>query len=76
MGALRSLRSKKNVAADKIQEMHMLSNEENEKWITDFVERETAVARKQVQDSETAIMQDMTTAAHGGTTTGKPETKF
>jgi hypothetical protein len=38
-----------------------------------FVEGETAVARKQVQDSETAMMEelkDMTTA------TGKPETTF
>jgi len=40
------------------------------------VERETAVARKRVQDAETAIMQDMTTAETGGTTTGMPETTF
>jgi len=40
------------------------------------VERETAVARKRVQDAETAIMQDMTTAENGGATTGKPETTF
>jgi len=38
------------------------------------VERETAVARKQVQDAETAIMQDMTTAENGCPTTGKPKT--
>ena len=37
-----------------------------------FVERETAVASKQVQDTETAIMQEMITAENGGTTTGKP----
>jgi len=43
------------------------------------VEREAAVAGKRVQDAETAIMQelnDMTTAEHVGTTTGRPETLF
>ena len=42
----------------------------------DYVERETAVARKRVQDAETAIMQqlnDMTTVEKVGTTTEKPE---
>jgi len=76
LGALRSLRSKKKLAAEKRQETHFSSNEEREKWIEDFVERETAVARKRVQDAETAIMQDMTTAENGGATTGKPETMF
>jgi len=76
LGALRSLRSKKKLAAEKRQETHFLSNEEREKWIEDFVERETAVARKRVQDAETAIMQDMTTAENWGATTGKPETTF
>jgi len=64
--ALHSLRSKKKLAAEKRQETHFLSNEEREKWIEDFVERETAVARKRVQDAETAIIQDMTTAENGG----------
>ena len=43
------------------------------------MERETAVARKRVQDAETAIMQelkDMTTAECTGTTTRKPKTMF
>jgi len=40
------------------------------------VERETAVARKRVQDAETALMQDMTSAEHECATTGKPETMF
>jgi hypothetical protein len=40
------------------------------------VERETDVARKPVQDAETAIMQVMTTAETGGVTTGNPETTF
>jgi Uri superfamily endonuclease len=34
------------LAAEKRQERHFLSNQEKEKWIEDFVERETAVARK------------------------------
>jgi len=72
-GALRSLRSDKQLAGEKRQEMHFISNEEKEKekWIEDFVERETTVARKRVQDEETAMMhelKDMTTA------TGNPET--
>jgi hypothetical protein len=76
LGALRGLRSKKKLAAEKRQETHFLSNEEKEKWIEDFVDRETAVARKCVQDAETAIMQDMTTAENECATTGKPETMF
>jgi len=76
LGALRSLRSKKKLAVEKRQETHFLSNEEREKWIEDFVERETAVARKRVQDAETANMQDMMTAETGGGTTGKPDTTF
>jgi len=40
------------------------------------VERETAVARKRVQDAETALMQDMMTAENECATTGKPETTF
>jgi len=59
--------------------MHIYSNEENEKSIEDYVERETAVARKRVQDAETVIMQelnDVTTAENAGVTTRKPETTF
>jgi len=37
--------------------MHFLSNEEKEKWIEDYVDREPAVARKRVEDAETAIQQ-------------------
>ena len=76
LGALRSLRSKKKLAAEKRQETHFLSNEEKKKWIENCGERETAVARKRVQDAETAIMQDMTAAENGGATAGKPETTF
>jgi len=73
LGALRSLRSKKKLAAEKRWETNFLSNKEKVKWIEEFVERETAVARKRVQDAGTAMMQelkDMTTA------TGKRETTF
>jgi len=79
LGALRSLRSKKKLSAEKRQETQFLSNDEKEKWIKDYVERETAVARKRVQDAETATMRelnDMTTAENAGATTGKPETTF
>jgi len=79
LGALRSLRSKKNLEAEKRQETHFFSNDEKEKWIKDYVERETAVARNRVQDAETAIMQelnDMTTAENMRAITGKPETTF
>jgi len=48
LGALRSLRSKKKLAAEKRRETHFLCNEEREKWIEDYVEQETAVARKRV----------------------------
>jgi len=74
--ALRSLLCKKKLAAEKRQETHFSSKEEKEKWIRDFVERETTVARKRVQDAETAIMQHMTTAENECPTTGKPETRF
>jgi len=35
LGALRSVRSKKKLVAEKLREMHFLSNEEKEKWIED-----------------------------------------
>jgi len=57
----------------------LLRIDKKEKWIKDYVERETAVARKGVQDAETAMMQelnDMTTAENVGATTGKPEITF
>ena len=76
---MRSLQSKKRLAAEKRQETHFVNNEEKEKWIEDYVERETAVARKRVQDAETTIMQelkDMTTAESAGGTTRMPETTF
>jgi len=73
MGALRSLQSKQKLTAEQRQEMHLLSNIENKKWIEDFVERETAVARMRVQYSETAIRQELNDIT---TATGKAETTF
>jgi len=35
--------------------MHFLTNEEREKWIVDYIEREPAVARQALEDAETAI---------------------
>jgi hypothetical protein len=79
LGALRSLRSKKKLAVEKRRETHFLSNEEREKWIEDYVERETAVARKRVQDAKTAMMQEqehMENVEKGRSTTTKPEITF
>jgi hypothetical protein len=55
LGALRSLRSKKKVVAEKRQETHFLRNEAKEKWIEDYDERETAGARNRVNDAEAAV---------------------
>ena len=59
LGALRSLRSEKKLSAEKTQEAQFLSNDEKDKWIEDYVEREIAVARKLVQDADTVIMQEL-----------------
>jgi hypothetical protein len=64
LGALHSLRSKKKLAVEKQQETHFLSNEEKEKWIEDFVERETAGARKRVEDAEAAVQQEQDNITH------------
>jgi len=55
LGALHSLQSKKKLAAEKWPETHLISNEEKEKWIEDYVERETAAARNLVEDTEAAV---------------------
>ena len=76
---MRSLRSKKKLAAKKRREMHFLSNEEKKKWIEDYVERETAGARKRVGDAEATVQQeqdDMTQAEIAGLTSREPEKTF
>jgi len=64
LGALRSLRSKKKLAADKRGETHFISNEQKEKWNEDYVERETAGARKRVEDAEAAVQQEQHNMKH------------
>jgi len=79
LGALRWLWCKKKLSAEKRRETDFLSNDEKDKCIKDYVEKEITVARKRVQDAETAIMQelnDMATAENVGATTGKPKTTF
>jgi len=79
LGVLHSLRFKKRLAAEKRRETHFLSNEEKEKWIEDFVETETAGARKRVEDAEAAVQQeqdDMTHTELAGLTSRKPEKTF
>jgi len=47
------------------------------KWIEDYVDRETSVARKRVQDAETAIIQEqehMRNVEKARSTTTQPET--
>jgi len=69
------MRSKKKVAAERRQETNFLNNKEKEKWIEDYVERETAVARKRVEDAETAVKQgqeDIGSAESGGLTAREP----
>jgi len=61
---LRSLRSKKKLAAEKRPEIHFLSNEEEKKWIEDYVERQTAGATKRVEDAEAAVQQEQEDMKH------------
>jgi len=75
--ALRSFLSETKLAARKRRETHCLSHEEKEQLIEDYAEREIAVARKHVEDAETAIEQEqdgMRNVEKVGLTTTKPET--
>jgi len=59
--------------------MHFSSNEEKSKWIEDYVDRETAVVKKRVQDAKTALMQEqeqMRKVEKARSTTTKPETTY
>jgi hypothetical protein len=59
------------------QETHILDNEEKEKWIEYYVEREIAISRMRVQDPKPVIMEnlkDMVTADSGGVTTRQTKT--
>jgi hypothetical protein len=46
LGGLSRLRFEKKLVAGKRHKMYFLSNEKKEKWIKDYVERETAVSEK------------------------------
>jgi hypothetical protein len=52
------LRSKKKLVAEEQREMQFFSNEDKEKWIEDYVERETARERKRVENAEAAVRQE------------------
>jgi len=58
--------------------MHISNDEEEEKWIEDYLDGETAVARELVENAETAIkneLEDMRNAEKAGLTTTNPETE-
>ena len=79
LGALRSFKSKKKLAVEKRRETHFLSNEGKEKGIEDYVERETAGARKRFEYAEATVQQeqdDMTQAEIAGLTSRVPEKTF
>jgi len=79
LAALFSLRYKKKLGVEKRRETHGSSNEKKEKWIDDYVDRETAVARERVVVNETAIQQeqnDIWWAEILGLTARKPERTF
>jgi len=79
LGALRSWRIKQKLSAERWWDTHLLSNEETEQWIEDYVDIKTTVPRKRVQDAETAIMQaqqHMRNDENAWSTTSKPELTF
>jgi len=57
LGALPTLWSKQKLAAEKQRETHCLTIEEIETSIVDYVGRETAGARKWIDDAEAAVQQ-------------------
>jgi len=64
------------LAAVNRREMHFVSHKEKEKCIEDYVERETAVVTKRVEDAEEAVQQeqnDMKHAEIAGLTYREPE---
>jgi hypothetical protein len=51
------MKSKKKLVAERRRETHFLSNEEKEKFIKDYFERETAGERKRVADGAAMVKQ-------------------
>jgi hypothetical protein len=75
LGALCSLRSKTQLAAERRQDTNLFKNKEKDKRLRDYVERETAVAKMRVEDAEIAIpqgLEDMRSAESGGLTSREP----
>jgi len=63
----------------KCPQMDFIYNEEKQKWIEDYVERETAGARKRVEDVEATVQEeqdDMMHAAIAGLTSREPAMMF
>ena len=79
IGTLLNLQFEKKLATWEAQEANYLSYNEMEKWIEDYVERETLMATQRVVDAETAIKQEqevMRNAEKVGLITKQPETTF
>ena len=79
LGVLHSLRSKKKLSAQKRQETHFQGNKGKETWIEGYADRETAVGRQRVQDTEIVIMQHqehIINVEKPRSTITKPETTF
>jgi len=73
------MQSKKKLAAETYWESYFLSNDEKVKCIEDYGERETAGARKRVQDAEAAVLQeqeDMKRAENEGLRNREPDMTF
>jgi len=69
----------KTLVPEKQKEKYIVRDEEKEKSIEDYVDRETAVARQWVEDAETAIkkkLQEMRNAENSGLKTREPEWPF
>jgi hypothetical protein len=67
------------LAAEKRRETHFLSNEENEKWIENDLERETAGANKRLEDAEAEAQQaqdNMWDGELAGLTSREPQMSF
>jgi len=64
LGALRGLGFKQKLAAEKRWDMHFSTNEEKYKWIEDYVKRETARARRRVEDAGAAFQQEQDDMTH------------
>jgi len=67
------------LAAENRRETHFISNQEKEKCIKDYSERETAVTRKQVENAEAGVQQeqdDTTKADNDRLTNREPEKTF